>query len=337
MTKKLIGLGASLALAVSLAACAEEPVPTPAPEPAPATPEAVVNADQLGAILDAVRETLAEADAAADPDQLEPRVVGPAAELREAEYTLAEISDGEETVTPLTTSAQIEIVAATDTWPRVVNVVTEVPEDANLPLLLTLVQEDPRSPYQLWSWVRVLPGTEMPTTVSAAVGSPTVAEDSSDVLVPPNEVIAQYVDLLNEGDDSDFAENFADDAFRTSVIEEVENLDDAVSEAGSASMDARVDEDAAIQVLGTHEGGAILVGTFRNEIEVARTVARSTLNVSGNLRYGGDQAVRGTLTADHLATVAFYIPPAGSDEQIRLLGAEYVLTGVERDDSTSPG
>lgn len=329
---KALKAAAALVLALGLAACAEEELPEPNPDPAPETPEAVISDERLDEILDEINDALVEADAESSFDEISDRITGPAVQIREAEYALSQIT--EDPVSDLATDSQLAIVAATDKWPRVVFVATSIPEDANLPLLLTLVQESPRTNYELWSWVRILPGVEMPQTVSAAVGSAPVAEDANSLVASPQEVLEQYVDLLNEGDDSDYADSFAEDSFREMVRSQASDLDDAVSDAGEAAMDASARTGDGVMALETYDGGAIVVGVISNDLRVEKTVARGTLEVGDVLAYGGDNEVttEEPLTAHYLATIAFYVPPAGSDDAISVLGAEYVLADVTRGD-----
>lgn len=325
----------TLALTATLAACGSGQLPEPSAEPAPATPTAVIEVAHLEQILQQVGETLAAADAASNGDQLAGRVSGPAEAMRRAEYQLAAASGGENAVTPLVTDAQVEIVAATDGWPRVVHVVTVIPEGTNLPLLLTLVQPEARANYTLWSWVRLLPGVQMPLTVNAAAGSPVLPPDSDALRVTPAQAVEYYADLLDQGADSEFVDLFAADAFRETQEAELSNLNDAVSAVASAEQSWSVN-DAGTYSLGTDSGGAIVVGVLDKTLSVQRTVAGSSLTVGAPFSFNGSSAVKGTLSAAYLVTVAFYVPPAGSEEQIQVLGAEAVLTGVTRDDSTSP-
>lgn len=333
--RKAIVAFATLAVAGSLAGCGPAPLPEPSASPAPETPVAVLDAEQLDSVLAKVGETLAAADAAADGEQLAGRVTGPAATMRRAEYQLAADSGGANTVTPLVTEGQVEVVAATDGWPRTVMVITTIPEETNLPLLLTLVQQDARANYQLWSWVRLLPGVQMPSTANPAVGSPVVPADSDQLVMTPAQALERYVDVLNRGSESEFAASFAQDAFRTGRDKRLADLNTAVAAAGSATQSATVNA-AGTWSLGTHDGGAIVVGAVDQTLAVKRTVAGSTLRLGTPFAFGASQLVEGTIAASYLVTVAFYVPPSGSAEPVQVLGAEQVLTGTSRDDSTSP-
>lgn len=325
---------AALALALTLAACGPEPVPEPREVPTADSPAAVLDQDQMDAILADVTETLAAADAASDAEQLAGRVTGPAAAMRTAEYELARISEGENPVTPLVTDAQVAIVGATSEWPRLVQVVTAIPEGSNLPLLMTLVQSGPRARYELWSWVQLLPGTEMPPTVNPATGSPQIPADTDTLAVPPQELLERYVDVLTK-EDSEHADAFAEDQLRTRFAEDLKALSEGAAEAGKAEQSAAVTENGT-HALGTHDGGAIVVGAIERTLVLTRTVEGATLSAGSTLAYGGDPEVEGSLTATYLISLAFHVPAAGSEDQIRLLGVEQVLTGVERDDSVSP-
>jgi hypothetical protein len=325
---------ATVAISLSLSACGPEPVPEPIDVPTNEVPGAVVDQEQLDGILAAVTETLVAADAAAEAEQLSGRVTGPAREMRQAEYELARTSDGEYTVTPLVTDAQVAIVAATTEWPRVVQVVTTIPEGANLPRLITLVQADPRANYELWSWVRLLPGTEMPATVNPATGSPVVPADSEALLATPQQVIERYAEVIND-EESEYAASFADDELRDLFARELASLSDGAEEAGTVEQAVAVAEHGTY-ALGTNDGGAIVVGAIEREVTFTRTIEGSTLQVGENIALGGATEVEGSHTATYLVALAFHVPAAGSDAQIRLLGTERILVAVTRDDSVSP-
>nr|NLD39638.1 hypothetical protein [Actinomycetales bacterium] len=327
---------AAMALAFGLAACQSEPIPTPSPEPAPPTPGAVLSQDRLEEILAEVSSSLTAADAAASAAELGERFTGPALEMRTAEYALASLSSGANEVTPLVTDAQVSVVAATTEWPRVANVVTTIPEGTNLPLLLTFVQQGARENYALWSWVRLFPGVAMPATTQPAVGSAPVAPDASGLLMSPEAALGAYVDLLNNREESASSGSFAEEPFRANWGQTLDQLASAVEVAGTAAQVSEVSPEGSYSIA-THDGGAIVVGAINQTLTVTRTVEGSTLNVGPSLAYGGESTVQGSLTATYLATVAFYIPPEGGDEQqVTVLGAEQVQIGVTRDDSVSP-
>src|SRR5699024_6419521 len=125
--------------------------------------------------------------------------------------------DAETSLQPLTTRSEVAVVSATSEWPRTALVVTEIPDDANTPLLIGLRQDDPRSSYQMFSWVRLLPGVTMPETEVAEIGSTPVDVEDDVFLVSAAEALEQYADLLTEGSDSDYEDVFAEEPFREAV------------------------------------------------------------------------------------------------------------------------
>ena len=78
------------------------------------------------------------------------------------------------------------------------------------------------------------------------------------------------------------------------------------------------------------------MGSFDQHIEVQRTEADSTLVVGDRLANYGETEVAGSLRTNYFVTMAFYVPPAGSSEQIQVLGAEQVVLAASHDESTNP-
>ncbi len=313
--------------ALLLAGCAGE-VPQPAPEPAATTPQPVLDEDRIDRILDDVEETIVAGDEALDAELLSERVTGPALSMRQAEYRLAEASDGERTPTPLTTNSQVEVVAATDEWPRSLYVVSHVPDDANLPLLLVLTQEDARSQYKLWFWTSLLPGAETPSTALPEAGSPQLAPDAEGLVATPQQTVEYYAGLLADPDGEN-AELFAEDPFRTGYAEMIDALRSTIEVAGEVEERYGVRE-GTVSAMQTAEGGAVVVGVIDGRMTIRRTVEGSTLEAGGDigLLMGEEPRIDGAAQAHYLIPVAFAVPPAGSEEQISVLGALHVLANV---------
>lgn len=307
-----------------LAGCAGE-VPQPDPEPAATAPLPVLDSDRIERILDEVEETIAAADAALDPALLEGRVTGPALEMRAAEYRLVEASDGERALTPLTTASQVQAVAATDEWPRSVVVISHVPDDANLPLLLVLTQEDARSQYQLWFWTPLLPGAQTPSIANVDVGSPLLPADADGLVLTPLETVAAYAGLLDDPQSSDV---FAEDPFREGYVSMIEALRETVEVAGEVDQNY-VADDSTVMAMQYADGGAVVVGVIEATLTISRTVEGSSLEAGGEIALLMEDAeIDGSAAAGYLIPVAFAVPAAGSGEQIAVLGASQVLADV---------
>lgn len=325
-TRGLRLTAAAVAAVALLAGCAGE-VPQPDPEPAATAPQPVLDDDRIERILDDVQGVIEEADASLDAELLATRVSGPALEVREAEYRLAEASEGERSPAPLTTDSQVEVVAATDEWPRSLFVVSHIPEDANLPLLLVLTQDTPRSQYKLWFWTALLPGAQTPTTARPEAGSPPLAPDAEGLTRTPFQSVSAYADLLR---DPATSTDFAEDPFRATYREMIDALAATVEVAGEVTERFAV-QDGSVAAMSTDDGGALVVGVVEAQLTIAKTVEGATLDAGGDIAHlmGDSSRVEGSVVAQYLVPVALAVPPAGSEEPITVLGAGHVITDVE--------
>ncbi|MBZ2199514.1 hypothetical protein [Occultella gossypii] len=332
LRRRLQALAAATALGAVLASCAI-PIPEVDADPAPTDPVPVMDESRLERVLTSLEETIAAADEAGDATLLESRVAGAALRVRTAEYALATAtasSDAPYVVQPLTGLADVEIISNTESWPHTIMVVTEIPDGANVPLLLTLEQTTPRDPYLLTNWIRLFPAITMPATSIGSIGSPQVPLDAEGLVLPPGQVVAAYADVLTNSA-SQYAPTFAEDNLRTALAAELTGLSTAVEEAGTVANTVSASADP-ILTLATDDGGAIVIGSMAMAQVFTKTVEDATLEVGGRLEIlaGGDGEIDETLTATYEQMVAFYVPPAAEGAQITVLGGEHVLTAVAK-------
>lgn len=311
---------------LGLAACAN-PVPEPMPDAAPAVPPPALTVGQSTRVLDQVGEVLSEADAALDPAQLDARLSGPALAIRTAEYTRATATNGERPPVTLPMTAQTTIVPDTDVWPRTQMVVTEQPDDLQAPLLLVLEQTAPREPYRLWGWARLGPSVQMPATAEPTDGSEPVAPDDDSLLLTPTEAIAQYADVLTNGDASEHAGTFPADFFRTALTEARNQTQASLQEVATVA-EAVAPVDGEVTALRTADGGAIVVGELSTVTTVTLSQGSITLSDPFDSALAGTDSVSTNLVRTWTDVVALYVPPAGGDEQVQVLAAEHARTSV---------
>lgn len=319
MNRRAAAVAGAVAATLALAACAP-PLPTPQPDAVPAAVQPALTTDQIEDVLADLGTTLADADAAFTPEMLDARVTGPARTTRQVQYALAAAEAG--TMTTIPTEAQTIIDPATDTWPRTVMVVTQAPEDLRAPLLLTLVQNSPREQFQMWSWVRLFPGVQMPATTQPEVGSATVPLDADTVAVPPAEVMVRYLDVLTNGEASPHAASFvADDPLRAQMAGVRTGYSSLLTDKGSLTETYQGIESGPYTIA-TADGGAIVVAGLQTVTSI--TLVDSTLSPTNPAAaLLGKPTVASTLTIVWLSTVAFGVPPAGSTDPVTVLGAEH--------------
>ena len=324
MKRRAAALAGVATAALALAACAP-PLPTPQPDAVPASVEPALTAEQIEDVLGDIAGTLEAADAALTPEALDVRVTGPAKTTRVVQYSLAALDAG--TVTTIPAAVQTVMDPATDAWPRTVMAVTEAPEDLRAPLLLTLVQNNPREQFQLWSWVRLFPGVEMPATTQPEIGSAIVPLDADTVSVPPSEVMPWYMDVLTNGSESPHAAAFvADDPLRAQMAGVRAGYSALLTDKGSLT-ETYGPIDSGPYTIGTADGGAIVVAGMQTVTSI--TLVDSTLSPTNPAAaLLGKPTVASNMTIIWLSTVAFAVPPAGSPDPISVLGAEHVAIQV---------
>lgn len=314
-----------VATALVLAACST-PLPEPQPDAVPAALPPAVSTDQVEDVMADLSTVLAAADVATEATLLDPRVTGPAREIRAVEYALARAGDAT-AVTPVPAAAQTVVAPTTDTWPRTVMVVTEPPADLQPPLLLTLVQDAPREQYRLWSWARLFPGVEMPATAQPEVGSAPLAVDADSLAVAPADVVAQYVDVLTQGAASPYAATFGTDPLRTGIEGTRAAFAGVVGTNGTLA-ETYAPLETGPYAIATADGGAIVVGGFRTLTTITLTDSTLTLG-DQTAALLGSTTVASNLAIGWLSVVAFAVPPAGSTEPVRVLGGEHSRIQVQ--------
>jgi hypothetical protein len=225
-------------------------------------------------------------------------------------------------------SAQTLVVPDTTTWPRTQLVVTEQPDDLQAPRLLVLQQASAREPYRLWGWARLGPGVSMPETAPAEEGSLPLAPDDTSLLLTPTDTVAQYADVLTNGEASAFAATFPADFFRTSIETRRAEYTASVQAVGTVTETYTPVADQVF-ALSTRNGGAIRVAALSPVTTVAVAPGPITLNDPFEAALAGRPSVAANLVRTWSDVVAFYVPPAGTDApQVQVLAVEHAITAV---------
>lgn len=321
---------ALVAIALGLVAGCAPDLPELEPDAASSQPLPVLTSEQSAAVLAEIGEVLITADASLDADALGPRVGSAAQDVRRSEFRLSGATDGESIIQPLTTDAQVVVVAATEDWPRMALAVTEIPEGGTLPLLLALRQDAPRADYELDYWTRLLPGIETPAFAAPEIGSVQLAANDASLPVSPEQAIADFAALLAAPDDEELAAAFADDAYRPLLAEEFAAVQESVEVAGTAELSASV-VDAPVIAMQTADGGAVVVGAVDSVLEITKTIEGATLTIGGEISQLGDVTeVEESVSATYRQMLAFHVPATADEDGdlIQLIGAERVLRSV---------
>lgn len=316
-----------------LAGCAQE---LPVPKVQPDAVGAVVTEEQEKTIISRVAESVDQATRQKDAGALGARMTGPAKDLRAGEIEVAKLLGKGDQVTNLPMTMQSVVLPSEPGWPRLTFAVSTQPKDLAPPVLYAFKQGSARSDYRMWSWVSLLPGVTLPQFASTDTGTEQVAEDDDKTLrMSPRKALSAYADVIAEDDGSKFAGRFDDDEFRKLLRkqEKQQTSADGWEDAeGKYSFSAAEDGDAGVEAMRTVDGGAIVMGAVRSAQSIQLqegACAPPASSFATQTALFGDQEVTNALKTRYLDTIALYVPPAGSDENLRLVGFEHIATDVE--------
>ncbi|MFB9375403.1 hypothetical protein ACFFKU_05665 [Kineococcus gynurae] len=311
-------LGLALALGLPLAGCAQ--LPTVSTPPAPERVLPVVAPAQAARITTDAVAGLQSADPVADPTAAAERLTGPELDLRTAAARIAAAGG-----TPAATGGADDfdpvssLLPRQEDWPRWFVVVTGAGADEK-PSFALLTSESARTPYKVWATPSLLPGVSLPTTDAPSAGADVVAPDEDTNLVAsPQQVAERYVDVLLRDTESEFVEQFAEDAFRSGVEEAVQRDTASLQAQGGRFEQTRELLPDSVRAVRTRDGGAIAFAAMRwSTTQSGPAGGRAgTLDAATAALAGREQARSVTVVRDEV--VAFAIPAQGT---VRVLAAQ---------------
>jgi hypothetical protein len=336
--RSLIVIPAVAVSALLFAGCSADSWPqlgaTPTPTPTetvleqPGQQAPAVTEAQATRILDRISSAVTEADAGMDIALAETRLEGTPLAERETNYKLRAAIADYAAPAPIPTKPVFPLLPqAYDGWPRTVMAVV-ADEAKKTASIMMLTQQDQWADYKLSYIASLEAETEMPDLAPAYIGAPGVQPDSPFLLMPPNEVAAAYADILNKGDDSEYASMFeaAGDQFRAGVAADRQKRLDAfnttASQTGSLTFESAAGPTPPL-ALTTLESGAIVAVSLTETDTVKSTNADAVIKVGDNPTVktlaGAEQSAAG-FTTTFSDQLFFYVPSQGSTEKIRLLG-----------------
>lgn len=300
---------------------------TPAPPEGDAEAYPVLLEQQLQRILDSVASTVQAADASGDGGSLAPRVDGAALALRTANYEVRTLDADAAVPAPVAAAPVLtRFITSTPAWPRTVVAVTQG-EGNPVPQGLTLVQGSPRENYKLTGAVQMLPGASFPLPAPEEAGTTSFDPASAEGLkVSPQGAVAGVgAVLVNTADP--FAQNLAPNTF----VEQIAQFqrDEVAGNANATITFNHVPEAARTRALRTGDGGAIVFGHLRNTMTgvPAQTGATIALEEDYALQAGASTTTTG-VDITFGESVMLYVPPAGSQDPVQVVGAAQHLLDV---------
>ncbi len=294
-------------------------------QPAPA-----VTGPQLERIIARISGIALAADAEFDITSASTRFAGPALDERTANYAIRKTIADFPMPTPIPAAAGgLTLPQATDTWPRTVLTVVQNQSDETIaPTAVVLVQETPRANYQIQSAVSLEPDAQIPDVAPATIGTAQLPPDSTFQVLPPDQLAAAYVDVITNGEESEFSELFEDeaDSLRTAIANDRAKKKEDLPTTATIEFSTAAGSMSPI-ALATNESGAIVaVNIVENEV-VKPVEAGAKIKLAGAVAaLSGVTETEKGVQSTYGDQLLFYVPPAGSSEKIRLLGFSQGLT-----------
>ncbi len=328
-----IALGLAGVLTVGLSSCSPYNSGQGVVQPTPTATESVeidgqppaVTERQLQRILSKISETVTAADVALDPALSATRLIGPAQEIRAANYSIRK-TDASIAALPELAASPITFTMpqATATWPRQVIAVVQNEQDPSVPTMgIMMIQNSPRENYHVEYMVTLEPNAQVPTVAPATVGSALVPADSKLLLISPDQLSAAYGSVLTQGAESPYYGlfDFTSDTLVTQIGKDYKSQK-AASVAENASLEFSQNSGSGQPLgLATMDSGAI-VTVGLNEVETVRpTQTGASVSPEGlaKILSGVSTSTTG-IESTYGLELAFYVPPLGSKDKIRLLG-----------------
>lgn len=313
------------------AQASQTPAPSPATssaaaEQAPASP--VLVDVQFRRILEQVASAVDAGDAAKDASKLEPRVAGPELEVRTQNYKIrSQVGSYEPRMPVRATKLLTTVVTEQRSWPRTVMAVTQG-EGNVVPQLLTLTQASPRENYKLVLTTPLQPGTTFPGI--ARGGTETLAPtDKSGLLYSGEEALGGLGDRLNSAE-STFKDKLAEGASSPYIADTLAYQADVVNSGvnGTFSFTHKM-VPGSVVVFRTADGGALAMGRLDFAFDGTPKAAGDKLTIGDDAAAlaGGKETSTG-MVLNFAESVAVYIPPAGSQDPMRLVAATRGLVGA---------
>lgn len=309
----------------------QSPIVSPSPLPAPETLTPAVSVEQGERILREILSVVSQSDETLNRETLETRLSGPALEVRRFEYNLVRrYTDAERDPLPLQDQPiQLFLPPATDTWPRNMLFVTG---QENLQLYV-LQQLSPRDEYTLFFYANLLPGSDFPEVASELVGANQLKPDNKFLKVSPDVLAVAVGDLLNLGNESSWSLVLdPDNEYIKDVSAVQQGLVDTLTNA-NLTFDHQLSDQEPV-LLSTIDGGALVAIYMVDTYRIIPKSRGDAVAISGDeaILLGSGGSASGIETR-YGAMLLFYVPAAGSDQRITLLGAtQQLLTATAVED-----
>jgi hypothetical protein len=327
--------GVAVAGAALLAGCSAAPATSAAPvERAVAARTTAIPESQAQRIVRDALTVAERADAKRKVALLAPRFAGPALVLRKAAYA-ARKHDKQlklpQALPASTASIRVVLPEATSTWPRTLfAVVTDSAKPSVAPQALTLVQDDPRSPYRV-RYAMSLART-LPVLAPSVSGAKRLQNDTRLLRVRPVDLPAAYGLLLRhpKAPAAAMFDTSSDSLMKTAGAAAKKRISKRLGSTARIRFSDTTKQLGPVIAMATADGGAIVAVNLKEAWTVKPVKDGVTVKPSGATKA---LAKVGSTAKGIVSTygyqLLFAVPAAGSKSPVELLGYAQGLTSAK--------
>lgn len=313
------GLAALTASALLLSGCSGGSSPAPRPATVTSTYPVVVPG-QAETILDSVDSALAQVMSTGTATALGPRQVGPLRAQLEVQLKLRAKQHNPPALVNVPFTRQRLLVPAQQGWPRwflVVGSTTTLPT----PVIRLLTSADARSPYGLAAQMVMLPGSTVPEIAPVSHGAPVLTPDAPGLLATPQQILADYADVLTKGTASASSGMFSNDLYRQQVAQKLAADQARFQKVGTVTS-IRAPQPGSVLAMRTADGGALVIGQAIQTYTVTMKPNSGSVQVDPGLAaLAGKAQFAHQVIRTSVEMFAFVVPAAGGSRQASLIAA----------------
>lgn len=326
---KLMAAVAALGLTLGLGAC-EGRIPEPQAAPADVDQIPDLTEEQESKIRASILETLDQATQNMSGDGLSARVTGPMLDVRNSAITVGKATGGLDKTNTIPSDMMQTVIPIDSGWPRTVYTITTTTEDQQSQRLLVFTQDSPRQNYKLWGVARLFAGAQLPRFTVPEIGTQMGLPNDTGLVATPQEAVERYADVLQNGANSEFADQFADDSLRQTIASVAQTVQEGMERNNGTQTQTFTVVPDAIKIMRSSDGGDLVVAQINSEWTRTAGDGRESLPASDEEQaLFGDGTATSTMKVTYVNIVALYVPPEDSGEQITAVGAERKPIKVE--------
>lgn len=318
----------AVGMAVSVGAC-EGTVPKVSAPTANGSPTPDLSEAQEEAIRTDLLKTIEDCNNQKNPAGLEQAMTGPELQIRTSELLVAQKTGKLDAKTTIPTDISQTVIPTDSGWPRSVFTITETTEDQQSKRLLVFTQGDARENYKLWGLTRLFQGVSMPKFTVPQIGSAMGHEEDAGLVMTPKEAVARYADVLQNGDQSQYAGDFDDDYFRQELAKLSQTVQEGMERNKGTQSQTFTPVDGQMQIMRAADGGDLVVAQIDSTWTRTAGEGRESQPASDAEKALFDGKATSTMKATYVNVIALYVPSEKSGLKVTAVGAERQVVKVE--------